>query len=349
MAGRMTSETSLKKSAYWVIFITLLALAGYAGYRFLSSQIFGLMLWQKLIEDPDHRWKPHERNDINSDGLRSSREAIDFHTEDFNIIFAGDSYTFGHLLSAEQSPPMQFEKITREKFPDKPIKVINFGWSSSSPYLSLRLLKDKGFGYKPDLVIFLLDATDFKDDFFYRNVIEKRGAYKFIVEYPLLSHFPRQIARKTDGFTHWQEKWLGYPDYSNYFLFHQPYEKSLPFFDNTYDILKQINDYVTQELKAKFIVFVPPRHWQYTDKESLRSWERHNYVAMSEYVLNNYRYWDEKSSESPFPIVSLLEDFKSTDIFPTTFEKDSHWNPEGAKLAAELILNHCGALNCFKE
>jgi hypothetical protein len=338
----------IKQTAYWLVFITLLALAGYAGFRFLSDQLFGLIRWQKLIEDPDHRWKPHERDDINSDGLRSFREASDFKTEDFNIIFSGDSYTFGHLLSAEQSPPMQFEKIALEKLPAHSIKVVNFGWSSSSPYLSLRLLKDKGAAYKPDLVIFLLDVTDFKDDFFYRNVLEKRGAYKFIVEHPLLAHFPRQIARTTDGFTHWQESWLGYPDYSNYFLFHQSYEKSLPFFDNTYGILQQMNLYVTTVLHARFIVIVPPRHWQYTDKESLRSWERHNYTPMGEYVLNNYRYLDEKSKTAPFPIISLLEDFKTTTIFPTTFEKDSHWNPEGAKLAAELIFTHCQQLNCFQ-
>jgi len=343
----INKNNPIKQTAYWLVFVLLLGLAGYAAFRFLAAEIFDLVLWQKLIEDPDHRWKPHEKEDINQDGLRSFREAADFKIEDFNIIFAGDSYTFGHLLSAEQSPPMQFEKIAAEKLSGNAIKVVNFGWSSSSPYLSLRLLKDKAPDYKPDLVIFLLDVTDFKDDFFYRNVLEKRGAYKFIVEHPLLAHLPRKIARKTDSFTHWQEKWLGYPDYSNYFLFHQSYEKSLPFFDNTYEILNEMNFYVANELGAKFIVFVPPRHWQYTDKESLQSWERHNYIPTSEHVLNNYRYWDEKSKTASFPIISLLEDFKTTTVFPTTFEKDSHWNPDGAKLAAELIFQHCKKLGCF--
>lgn len=343
----ISRRDTIKQTVFWLVFVALLALAGYAVFRFLSDQLFGLIRWQALIEDPDHRWKPHERDDINSDGLRSAREAGDFKADDFNIIFAGDSFTFGHLLSSEQSPPMQFEKIAMERLPATPVKVVNFGWSSSSPYLSLRLLKDKGPAYKPDLVIFLLDVTDFKDDFFYRNILEKRGPYKFIVEHPLLAHFPRQIARKTDGFTHWQENWLGYPDYSNYFLFHQPYEKSLPFFDNTYEILKQMDIYVTNELGAKLVVFVPPRHWQYTDKESPRSWERHNYVAMGEHALNNYRYWNEKSANATFPIISLLEDFKSTTVFPTTFEKDSHWNPDGARFAAEQIFAHCQKLDCF--
>jgi hypothetical protein len=337
-----------RERVFWVIYILLLTLVGYYFYRFISVEIYDFILWQKLIEDPDHRWKPHEREDINSDGIRSYHEAKDFQPGDFNILFSGDSYTFGHLLPAGQSTPMQFEKIAVQAFPDKHIKVVNFGWSSSSPYLSLRLLRDKAAKYHPKLVIFILDMTDFKDDYFYQHVIEKIGPYKFIVEHPYLSHFPRKIAQDFDNTTHWQESWLGYPNYSTYFVAHQPYEKSLPFFNATYHNLVAMNDFVTHELGAKFVVIIPPRHWQYTDKESPLSWERHAYVALGPYVLNNFRYFDQKAKEAPFTIVSLLEDFKRTTVFPTTFERDSHWNPDGAKLAAQLIFDHCQKeAHCF--
>src|SRR5690606_39251259 len=117
----------------------------------------------------------------------------------------------------------------------------------------------------------------------------------------------------------------------------------------TYEILSQINFFVTNELGAKLVVFVPPRHWQYTDKESPKSWERHSYIPMSEHVLNNYIYWEEKARTTSFPIIPLLEDFKNTNVFPTTFEKDSHWNPAGAQLAAEFIFQHCKKLGCLPE
>jgi hypothetical protein len=338
-----------RQKLFWLGYAFLLLLGGYGALRLLGGEIYGLILWQKLIDDPDHRWKPHEREDINSDGIRSYREATEFKPEDFNIIFSGDSYTFGHLLPAEQSTPMQFEQIAHRAFPGKTIKVANFGWSSSSPYLSLRLLRDKAEKYHPDLVIFVLDITDFKDDFFYQHVIEKAGPYKFIVEHPYLAHFPRQIARKFDGYTHWQERWLGYPDFSIYFIAHQPYEKSLPYFDRTYNNLLEMNRFVTEVLHAKFIVFVPPRHWQYTDRESPGSWEKHNYIPMGPYVLNHFVYFDQKATEASFPIISLLNDFKNTNVYPTTFEKDSHWNPDGAKLAANLIYEHCLQIQCFKQ
>lgn len=338
-----------KQKLFWLAYALLLLVVGYGALRILGNEIYGLILWQKLIEDPDHRWKPHEREDINSDGIRSYREAADFRPEEFNIIFSGDSYTFGHLLPAEQSTPMQFEQIARLGLPQQNIKIANFGWSSSSPYLSLRLLRDKATKYHPDLVIFVLDITDFKDDFFYQHVIEKEGPYKFIVEHPYLAHFPRQIARKFDGYTHWQEKWLGYPDFSIYFVAHQPYEKSLPYFDRTYNNLLKMNDFVTHELHAKFVVFIPPRHWQYTDRESPNSWEKHNYTAMGPHVLNHFIYFDQKAREAPFPIISMLNDFKQTTVYPTTFERDSHWNPEGAKLAARLMYEYCLPARCFEQ
>ena len=338
-----------KKKLFWLAYALLLVLVGYGALQLLWGEAYGFILWQKLIDDPDHRWKPHEREDINADGIRSYREADEFKSDDFNIIFAGDSYTFGHLLSAAQSTPMQFEQLAASLYPNKTIKVANFGWSSSSPYLSLRLLRDKAKKYHPDLVIFILDITDFKDDYFYQHVIEKTGNYKFIVEHPYLAHFPRQLARKFDGYTHWQETLLGYPDFSIYFVAHQPYEKSLPFFDRSYSNLVAMNRFVTEELHAQFIVFIPPRHWQYTDRESPLSWERHNYVAKGPYVLNHFIYFDQKAKEASFPIISLLEDFKSSSVYPTTFERDSHWNPDGAKLAAEMMLKHCQQRQCFNS
>ncbi len=338
----------IKKIVFWFLYLLLIAVVSYGAFRLIGDELYGFILWQKLIEDPDHRWKPHEREDINSDGIRSFREANEFDTNDFNIIFSGDSYTFGHLLSAEQAMPTQFEKIARLAYPAKNINVVNFGWSSSSPYLSLRLLHDKAEKYHPDLVIFVLDITDFKDDYFYQHVIEKIGNYKFIVEHPYLAHFPRQLARKYDSYTHWQETLLGFPDFSIYFVAHQPYEKSVPFFDRTYNNLLNMNYFVTRELHAKFVVFIPPRHWQYTDKESPESWERHNYVTMGPYVLNNFVYFNEKAKTAPFPIISLLEDFKKTTVFPTTFTRDSHWNATGAQLAAQLIFEHCKKLGCIE-
>jgi hypothetical protein len=344
-----TVENTPRQWLFWAVFIALMAVVGWYAWKILSREVYDLLLWQKLIEDVDHRWKPYEKPGINGDGLRSEREADEFREEDFTVIVAGDSYTYGFMLKPESALPAQLESLARQHFAaGEELKVVNFGWTSSSPYLSLRLLRDKGKKYKPDVVLLVLDATDFKDDFFYKSVIYRKGHYGFIIDYPVTGHIVRQIARRTDHFTGWQQALLGYPEFSTYFVFHQPYEKSLPYFDNVRESLEAMNDYISNELGARFYVFVPPRHWQYTDRESPESWEKHNYVEMGPHVLNNFRYFEEVGDALPFPVVPLLEEFRQSGVFPTTFRKDSHWNPDGARLAAELVFEKCLNLGCFE-
>jgi hypothetical protein len=343
----MTETEGKRKRLFWGAYLLLMAALVYWAYGFFAREIYDYILWNKLVEDIDHRHKPNEKKDINSDGIRSFREATDFSPEKTSVVFAGDSFVFGHLLKARQTVPHQFEQLARQKTGNKQLITANFGWTSSSPLLSLRLLKDIGKKYNPDTVIFLLDMTDYKDDFFYSNVINKTGNYALLIDRPVLGHVIRKLARSTDSYTGWQQQLLGYPDFSIYFVAHQPYEQSLPYFENTWQNLLDMNEFVRGELNARFIVFVPPRHWQYTDRESPLSWEKHNYTAMGPHVLNNFHFIDEKAPQAPFPVVSLLEDFRQTEVFPTTFEKDSHWNPEGAKLVAQMVLKHCEALGCL--
>jgi hypothetical protein len=37
------------------------------------------------------------------------------------------------------------------------------------------------------------------------------------------------------------------------------------------------------------------------------------------------------------PVYSLLPTFLETEVFPTCFEDDPHWNADGARVAAERI------------
>jgi hypothetical protein len=59
-----------------------------------------------------------------------------------------------------------------------------------------------------------------------------------------------------------------------------------------------------------------------------------------EYIYEIFKYFEEKSKEAPFPIYSLLKDFRSTDAFPTVFANDPHYNEAGHKIAAEAITRY---------
>lgn len=334
------------RSGWFHLFLFLVLLAFMV--KPLQRIVFDMILWQNLVNDVDHRLTEDPKKNINAEGIRSFYTSDQYKDEDFNIIFAGDSFAYGLGLPIEHAPPYQLEQSLRTHFKRDDINVINFGWSSSSPYLSLRLLEDLGEAYKPDLVIFLLDLTDFKDDWFYKHIIHKKGHYKFLVEHPYLGNITRMIARKTDAYTGWYQQLVGFPDRNTYFTVHQPYEKSEAFFNNVYDSLLEMHTFTTETLNAPLIVFSAPRHWQYTDKESPNSWEAHTFEIQGPYVLNNFVWLDKAATEAPFPMISLLPDFQQTTVFPTTFDTDSHWNKNGAQVAAEAIFKHCLRIECFR-
>lgn len=316
----------------------------------LMRHFMHAIFWQQLIEDIDHRMKPGEETGLNSDNIRALREADSIEPDDFNIVVLGDSYMFGFWLSTETAPPAHLEALLREHYGTERINVWNFGWISSSPYLSLRLLKDLGEKYQPDLVILSLDMSDFKDDFFYRSVLERSGHYRYLDCCPQLFFHAKRATEKLPGLKPLHQRWFGYPGNAGYFVARQPLAQSLPYFETVLDSLNQIHAYSRDVLGAPFVVFFPPRHWQYTDREAPNAWEgcRNQFDVLGPHALESFRYFEAMRSDLPFPFVSLLEDFRQTDRFPLSFDGDSHWNEQGARFAAERMFAHCLNLGCFQ-
>lgn len=327
-----------QKPARVIYALVLLLTTGGALYGLLSLS-FQAEMFAKLVANPDHRMQQDDKhfNGLNSDNIRSVHEASTIHEDDFNIIFLGDSFIYGFLMAPEFSPPAQLEKHLREKYQRNDINVINFGWTSSSPYLSYRLLQEMGAKYKPDLVLLAIDMSDYRDEWFYKSILEERGDYRYIKQYPRTAYFIKRIMEVLEPVVDWHTTVWGYAGDGGYFVARQPLEKSLSLFDDIYATLLQINTYCLDTLHAPFIALVPPRHWQYTDKESPGTWETGGFDVMGPYALENFRYFDSKKSAAPFPIITLLDDFKKTDQFPLNFKEDSHWNKKGAQFFAETV------------
>ena len=139
-----------------------------------SDKILQRML---LYTDANHFMQQRNYDDLNSDNIRSQIEASEIKAEDTNIIFLGDSFVYGFLLSHHAAIPYQFEEIAQPQFPHQKINGINFGWISSSPLLSNNLLKKIGKKYKPDVVILDLDLGDFYDDLRYDAITNKKSIF----------------------------------------------------------------------------------------------------------------------------------------------------------------------------
>lgn len=337
------------------MFYASLLLAASAGFLYAGAkQVFDAEVFAQLVKNPDHRMTASDNHfsGLNSDNIRSTHEAADIKDSDFNIIFLGDSFIYGFLMSPEKSPPVQLENLLREKFHRNDINVINFGWTSSSPYLDYRLLQDLGRKYKPDLVLLNIDMTDYRDEWFYKSVILQRGFYRFVVDYPRLSYHLKTLLALISPVVDWHSPLWGYSGDKGYFVGRQPLEKSLNLFDDLYATLFMLDDYSRNTLHAPFVAFVPPRHWQYTDKEAPDSWEKGGFDTLGPYALENFRYFEQKKAQTTFPLIPMLDDFRKTDRFPLNFKSDSHWNKQGAQFYAERVADYCeqlGLLDALKK
>lgn len=299
-----------------------------------------------FFSDVDHRMAPHSTPEINADGIRSLRASEDFRPGDFNVVMLGDSFVFGGDLAYEDTIPSRFEALARDLHPDRAIQVANFGWVSSSPLLSRRLLRDIGARYRPDLVLLAVDMTDIHDDIKYQRLLDREGVFGLLSVAPstvwLLRKFVTFVPA-LDGFHEWL---FGFPR-DKFLITARPLAQTEPYFAAIRSNIEAIAAHSRSELSARFALFVFPRSYQYSDREAPESWERFDYEDLGPHVLEPFVYFERVAGEVDFPVHPLLETFLTTDVFPTCFRDDPHWNEAGSLLAARAMVDACDRSGCF--
>lgn len=103
---------------------------------------------------------------INSFGIRDREYSLKKPPRTYRILILGDSFTEGYGMDIEHTFSKRLEEFLNTKPPNEGMKyeVINFGCAGYCPMLEYLLLKEKGLLLDPDLVILLLDLSDFHDD-----------------------------------------------------------------------------------------------------------------------------------------------------------------------------------------
>lgn len=301
-----------------------------------------------FVNDPDHRMVPYSEDDINGDGIRSMMEADAFPAEDRNIVFLGDSFVYGWRLEYSESVPQQFEAMARARHPKANINVANFGWVSSSPLLSLRLLKDIGAKYNPDVVVLAVDMSDFEDDTKYHRLLERRGAYRGLNVVPITFLAIKRLTRNLPLLQPLHEPVFGYPA-QRFFVSDSPWQDNLEYYQQIRSSIDAIADYTRRELDAEFVLFLFPRNYQYSDREAPQNWEAEHYEALGPYADQPFQYFESIRDELDYPMYSLLDDFQDTQVFPTCFNFDPHWNVHGSRVAAHAVYKDCLDAGCFGE
>lgn len=291
--------------------------------------------------DVDHRLKPNAAEGVNSDNIRCCVEASDFSDDTFNIILLGDSFVFGLYLNENETVPAHLERLYGERRTGQRVRVLNFGWPSSSPGPCYRLLVDIGAKYKPDLVIDCLDLTDFFNDFESQS---KRRYWNFS---PTV-HLFRSIGLETTLVNlrnAWRPRtWFGggqlegLPVPNNWqFVANQPLAHSLPYMRAAEENLRKINDHCRDVLKVPFVTIMIPRNFQYSDRECPDDPNRVYYTPLGPYVREPEKWFTALKTRVDFPCESLLTWFEESPVFPKCFPKDPHWVSAGCQVAAEGI------------
>jgi hypothetical protein len=309
----------------------------------------------------DHRMRP-DQDEINEDGIRFRGSASEIEEADHVVLFLGDSFTQGVLLNYSDAYPYVFERLATTATCSAPLRAINFGWTSSSPLLSLRLLKDIGRKYKPDLIVYSLDMTDFHDDLRYEILLRQGGDFEvdstkllatmasmsglaFIRDSELGQAFI-QLIRKADRLR--SSAGLNLPG-DRFFVTSQPLERTREDIERgVMSNLAAMYRYATDVLGSQMALVVYPRGYQYSTRESPNNWEAHRYPR-GPYIQEPFRYFREVQAQLPYPIFSLLPAFVESKEFPLFISDDPHWNRSGARLSAEqtaMWLSEQGLIPC---
>lgn len=328
------------RSLKWQPFLVVSSLAlFYVGCEhFLAPHLMRPLKMRNYyyVRNPDH-WDEFKipPKGQNADLIRCRWEAEDFQEDGLNVVFLGDSFTFGSKLKAEEAFPHIVTDMLRAEFPNEDLKGANFGWESSSPLLSLRKLEAIGDKYNPKVVALFLDMTDFQDDIKYANMLEQNGIYWYLYHFPIAMHYLKQWSPDT----FWDFYWKHNQDMprKRFFVTEQPLEQSLPYLEPIVKNIDGIYDWC-EKRGATFLLYVLPRSYQVNDKECPNNWEKDEYAILGPHSLIPFEYFYSRRNDVGYPIyLNLLKTFQNTEVFPVCFDFDPHWNPAGSRVAAEGI------------
>lgn len=295
--------------------------------------VFKLRLVQYFAaQDPDH-WPKGVGSDGNEDALRGTPPARAFTPATLNVLFLGDSFTFGQSVAPKQAFPSLVADRLRAALPEADLRVANFGWSSSSPLLCYRRLVAIGEHYHPDVVVMCVDMTDFGDDIRWANLIEERRIYWLYDKLPITLKAAQLVA--PDAYERFVAWTVGAPA-RRFFHSEAPYAETRRHMQPLVDNVGKLHAWCAAR-GAEFVLVALPRSYQHSAREAPSNWEGDEYEVLGPFALEPFKLFDELRERGEYPVWSLLEAFRTTEVFPVCFEHDPHWNPAGHQVAAEAL------------
>ena len=307
--------------------------------------------------------------ETNRDALRSPYRRDRFRRYTTRLAVLGDSFTFGVGVADDAAFPAVLERRLRASLERDDVAVLNAGMISYSPLLQTVVYPGKVRGYQPQVVLMLLDATDFGDDVRYQrrlrrdsdrvwfDVVDRRrprpsGALmnvtllpRRLAEYHL--RYPWVELGRRLGFAlanppspfdlHTMELRIGgVVEHNVFFIYRHPPELTRPYFERTLGYVEQ----VAAEVRAdggRFVLAVAPRFHHWDASECPDNWEAHRYALDEPYQHAYLDFFRDRAPALGFPVIDLLPAFLSSDRGPLVFARDPHWNVAGHELVGAFL------------
>ncbi len=304
---------------------------------------------------------------INSKGLRDVERDYAKKDNTFRILAFGDSFVEGWGVELEDSVTRRLEKILNLETGDKKYEVVNCSVAGYGTDQELLFFRREGLKYSPDLVIVFFYLNDvgnnaskvgigrekgFKPYFRLRNGnLDLRG-----IPVPRSLFWdearpkPQEMVRQVDQFL-WDRCHL-YNLVRSQFTSQKITDLSVRYYDllysdvyrpklyNTWMLTKTLigrfSDEVGKAGAKMLVVTVPAKLQVHTDE-----WEKRKRELGMEGKYDLYRpnrIISEYCRKAGIPLMDLLPEFsKRAKIGAHLFYPNTHWSPEGHKLAAEII------------
>jgi hypothetical protein len=243
--------------------------------------------------------------------------------------------------------------------------VINGGCSSYSPLLEYLFLVHKGLALHPDLVVLNYDFSDVQDDYKYTQIAQfdaggkplkvppidvqyyfrelKKGYHSKIpfLENSELYQFVMkrvyQVVGERDAPLFYKEAKViaGNIEYDRDLPMREEAGDWKPYFELSAKYLKMIQDLLKSNQIAFAITSYP-----YGNLISEKEWAIGRKLRGFDekiYTTRLFDYLDVFCKAQGIPFLNMIEDFRSSQVFPLFFAYDGHFTPAGHEVAAESI------------
>lgn len=312
----------------------------------------------------------------NSLGLRDEEFPLKKPSNEYRILFLGDSFTEGSGVNLEQS----FVKITGRELigvkANNSIRTINAGLSAYSPILEYLYLTHRGIEMEPDMVVVNLFMNDFNDDranlkkAHYDDSGEITGVYvelkqhlptwliKYLdgrsVSYYLFKQNERYLWKLKGKITSWIKREPA-PSYTKSGVDFMPGDadadifaitRDIPndefddLFNPTMDIILKMKQFLDDRNIPMVLVVIPAGH-QVSDNQWVLGREEVHINSGDKFSDKIFSRLNQFSKQRHLPTLNLVYELRNyANNNPDSrlyFDIDGHFSPEGHELAAKSL------------